>query len=102
MHLDILGSGRYPEASFTPVRAAGKLAPRGWSQLDLSGIFKIHGSDRELALHFQGERLGGQHIASAHFAIPYAPWGMKNPRDFLLKVDKTVGIDIQAAGNASS
>lgn len=100
MHKDILESRRYPEATFMPDRVAGKLAPEGQSQIDVHGIFKIHGADHELTLHFQVERTGGQLIASTHFSIPYVEWGMKDPSNFLLKVDKTVDIDIKTTFNA--
>lgn len=99
MHKEILESQRYPEAVFMPDRVDGKLPAQDQSQIDVHGIFKIHGADHELTLHFQVERAGGQHIASTHFMIPYVEWGMKNPSNFLLKVDKTVDMDIKTALN---
>jgi len=96
MHKEILESQRYPEATFTPDQVNGKLAAEGQSQIDVHGLFKIHGADHELSLHIQVERLGAQYIASTHFVIPYVQWGMKNPSNFLLKVDKTVEMDIKA------
>ena len=95
MHKEILESQLYPEATFTPDRVDGKLAPLGQSQLDVHGTFKIHGADHELTLHFQVERAGNQYTASTHFMIPYVQWGMRNPSNFLLKVDKTVDMDIK-------
>lgn len=95
MHREILESQRYPEATFTPDHVNGKLAAEGQSQMDVHGIFKIHGSDHELTLHFQVERADAQYTASTHFVIPYVQWGMKNPSNFVLKVDKTVDLDIK-------
>ena len=100
MHKDILQSQRYPEAVFIPDRVDGKLAPQGSSQIDLHGVFKIHGADHELVLHFQVDRAGDQAIASAHFSIPYVEWGMKDPSNFLLKVGKTVEMDIRLTADA--
>jgi polyisoprenoid-binding protein YceI len=99
MHKEILESQRFPEAIFTPDRVDGKLPALGQSQIDVHGIFKIHGSGHELTLHFQVERVGAQFIASTHFTIPYVEWGMKNPSNFLLKVDKTVDLEIKATIN---
>jgi hypothetical protein len=48
------------------------------------------------------DRTGDQYTASTHFVIPYVQWGMKNPSNFLLKVDKTVDIDIKTSLNAGS
>jgi polyisoprenoid-binding protein YceI len=101
MHKDILESRRYPEAAFTPDRVDGKLAPEGPSQIDMHGVFKIHGADHELTLHFQVEHTAaGQYSASTHFVIPYVQWGMKDPSNLLLKVDKTVDVDIKTTINA--
>ncbi len=100
MHKEILQSQRYPLATFTPDHVDGKLAPQGQSQIDVHGMFNIHGADHELTMHFQIERMGDQYIASTHFAIPYVEWGMKNPSNFLLKVDKTVDVDVQTTVNA--
>ena len=97
MHKDILQSQRYPEAVFIPDRVDGKLAPQGSSQIDLHGVFKIHGADHALVLHFQVDRAGDQGVASAHFSIPYVEWGMKDPSNFLLKVDKTVDLDVKTS-----
>lgn len=96
MHKEILESGRYPEATFTPDHVEGDLATQGRSQIDVHGVFHIHGADHELTLHFQVEHAGEQYTASTHFTIPYVQWGMKNPSNFLLKVDKTVDLDIKA------
>jgi polyisoprenoid-binding protein YceI len=100
MHKEILESQRFPEATFTPDRVDGKLNTQEPSQIDVHGVFKIHGASHELTLHFQLERTGNQVVASAHFAIPYVEWGMKNPSNFVLKVDKTVDLDIQTTADA--
>ncbi len=97
MHKDILQSQRYPEAVFIPDRVDGKLTPQGSSQIDLHGVFKIHGAGHELVLHFQVDRAGDQGVASTHFSIPYVEWGMKDPSNFLLKVDKTVDLDVKTS-----
>jgi polyisoprenoid-binding protein YceI len=92
MHKEILESQRYPEATFTPDHVDGNT--------DVHGVFKIHGADHELTLHFQVERSGDQYTASTHFEIPYVQWGMKDPSNFLLKVGKTVEMDIRLTADA--
>lgn len=96
MHKEILESQRFPEATFTPDHVDGKLPAIGQSQIDVHGAFKIHGADHELTLHFTVDGAGGQLTAASHFVIPYVDWGMKNPSNFVLKVDKTVEMDIKA------
>ena len=97
MHKQILESQRFPEATYSPYHVDGKLSPEGQSQIDVHGIFKIHGSEHDLTLHFEVDATSGQYTASTHFTIPYVQWGMKDPSSFLLKVDRTVDIDIKAA-----
>jgi polyisoprenoid-binding protein YceI len=48
MHKEILESARYPEAVFTADRVSGELALRGEPQLDVHGIFRIHGGSHEM------------------------------------------------------
>ncbi len=96
MHKDVLESQKYPEAVFTPDRVNGKLPAEGQGQIDMHGVFKIHGADHELTLHFQVEHAGAQYAATTHFQIPFVQWGMKDPSNFLLKVDKTVDMEIKA------
>jgi len=98
MHKEILESARYPEAVFIPDHVSGELAPRGESQLDLHGNFRIHGASHELTLHFRAEVANIDVTASTGFVIPYVQWGMKNPSNFLLRVSDKVEMNIQAAG----
>jgi polyisoprenoid-binding protein YceI len=97
MHKDILESQKYPEAIFTPDHAEGRVALQGTSEIDVHGKFRIHGADHELTMHFQVQANGGQYTAATHFVIPYVQWGMKNPSNFILKVDDKVEIDVRAA-----
>ena len=96
MHKEILESQRYPEAVFMPDHVEGHIAPEGDSQIDVHGMFRIHGADHELTLHFEIKAGAGQYTASTHFVIPYVKWGMKNPSNFLLKVDDKVEVDVRA------
>ena len=40
----------------------------------------------------------GHWTAASHFAVPYVKWGMKNPSTFILRVDQSVDIEVQASG----
>jgi len=102
MHKDVLESQRYPEAVFIPDHVAGSIAPEGAAQVEVHGVFKIHGAEHELMLAVQVERKGDQLTATTHFVVPYAKWGMKNPSTFLLRVGDKVEIDIRATAHARS
>ena len=95
MHQNILESGRYPEIVFRPDRVQGKVEPQGISQVQLHGIFTIHGVPHEIVLPVQVEANGDQYAAAAHFTVPYVQWGMKNPSTLILRVSDKVDIDIK-------
>jgi len=98
MHKEILESARYPEAVFTADRVSGDLAPHGESQLDVHGAFQIHGASHEMTFHFRAEANGNEVVSSTSFVIPYVQWGMKNPSNFLLRVNDKVEMNIKTTG----
>jgi polyisoprenoid-binding protein YceI len=98
MDKEILGCDKYPDAVFTPDRVEGHLAAQGQSEIDMHGVFKIHGAVHELTLHFKVQADGKQYGVSTQFTIPYVQWGMKNPSNFLLKVDDKVEMEVKADG----
>ena len=102
MHKNILESARYPEISFAPSAVIGQVALDAPSQVQVRGIFRIHGVDHEITLPFQLQPEDGQIRAVTSFRVPFVKWGMKNPSNFLLKVNDTVEIKIRAVGRVAS
>ena len=101
MQKEVLESQKYPEAIFVPDSIKGRLEAEGESTLDAHGVFKIHGADHEMTLQLLVDALGGgRYTAISHFDIPYVQWGMKDPSNFLLKVDKKVEMEVKAAAAA--
>lgn len=98
MHREILESERYPEISFRPDRVDGAIALQGKSQVQVHGIFSIHGAEHELTVPAEVEMFPDHWNAALHFAVPYAKWGMKNPSTVFLRVNDSVDIDLTAAG----
>jgi len=95
---EVLESQKYPEATFTPTRVAGRLEAESDSPLQLSGILNVHGKDHELNLAIMALRDGARLTASMHTLIPYADWGMKNPSTLFLHVSNQVEIFVKAEG----
>jgi polyisoprenoid-binding protein YceI len=107
MHKDILESQKFPEAVFTPAtvksQTPGIIPAQGSSQVDVSGVFRLHGQDHPMTLMFSASTTaGGQVQASTQFKIPYIQWGLKSPNTFFLHVSDTLDMTVQAAGHVSS
>jgi len=98
MHESVLESAKFREITLTPDRFEGALNLQGDSQVQLHGMFGIHGSQHEVTIpvnvRIQQQRLD----ADTQFPVPYQKWGMKNPSTFILRVDDTVQITIRAVG----
>ena len=42
---------------------------------------------------------GTEFSGTGKFVVPFVDWGMKDPSNFLFKVDKTVEVQLVAAGH---
>jgi polyisoprenoid-binding protein YceI len=102
MHREILESAKYPEIVFMPSRVKGVVNAPGASQVEVSGIFRLHGQDHDLTIPLALQVTGSQATASAHFSVPYQNWGLKNPSTFILRVKDTVQIEVEAIGHLTA
>jgi polyisoprenoid-binding protein YceI len=98
MHANVLESKKFPEAVFTPDRIEGKLEIPGNSDVKVHGVFTIHGASHELTMDAKTQATTDSMKAELAFAVPYVEWGMKDPSNFLLKVNKTVEFAVTATG----
>ena len=101
MHKEVLESQLYPEITFSPKHVIGKVADQGTSNVQVQGVFRIHGVDHDLTLSLPVEKNGDAVKADASFVVPYQDWGMKNPSTFLLKVGNKVSITVSSVGRIS-
>jgi polyisoprenoid-binding protein YceI len=99
MHKEILESPLYPEAVFTPQRVEGRFASEGVVELQVHGLFKLHGGEHEMTFQTRVETKGDQLVVNLHGVLPYVQWGMKNPSTFILRVSDKVQLDIRATGH---
>ncbi|MGB9455527.1 MAG: YceI family protein [Bryobacteraceae bacterium] len=102
MHKEILESQRFPDIVFRPDRVEGKLLPQGISQMQVHGMFVIHGAEHQLTAPVEVRVSGGQYAITAHFTVPYQKWGMKNPSTLFLRVDDKVDITLHTVAHAQS
>ena len=101
MHREVLESQKYPEIVFTPQQVKGTVNQQGASQIEVSGIFRLHGQDHQMTLPVTLQLTGPEATASTRFSIPYQQWGLKNPSTFILRVKDTVDIDVHAVAHRS-
>ncbi len=101
MNKDVLESDRYPEITFRPSHVDGKVFAQGVSTVQVKGMFGIHGSEHEITVPAEVKFDGDRWSASAHFPVPYAKWGMKNPSFLFFKVEDSVTVELSAGGSRS-
>lgn len=98
MHREVLESAQFPEAMFLPRRLEGKLTLTGQSQVSVRGILRLHGQDHDVTLPVKMSIQSGRFSAASRLSIPYVGWGMKDPSNVILRVSKTVELDLRIAG----
>ena len=99
MHKEVLESARFTDIIFRPDRVDGAVQAQGGSSAQLHGVCVLHGGEHELTAPVRVELTSGQWKGTASFSVPYNDWGLKNPGNFLLKVDHTVSIEVEMAGS---
>jgi polyisoprenoid-binding protein YceI len=102
MHKDILETAKAPEASFRPAQIEGKVVATGTSDVKLSGVFTIHGTDHDLTAQIHAEFSEHTWTGTAKFDVPYVAWGIKDPSNFLLKVKPVVNVELDMSGEIKS
>lgn len=98
MHQQVLESARYPEIRFSPTKLTGTVSSTNNSAVTVAGMFEIHGQRHEIKIPMDVRVDGNNLTARGKFVVPYVAWGMKDPSNFLLKVEKKVTIEIVAEG----
>ncbi len=99
MRDSVLEAQRYPEITFDPKYFTLELRTGGQFQVTMQGVLTLHGGKHDVALMAQGQLVGDNLTATAHFSVPYVEWGMKDPSVLFLTVAKKVDIDIATTGH---
>ncbi|MFZ0396158.1 MAG: YceI family protein [Terracidiphilus sp.] len=99
MNGEVLDVSRFTEITFAPRSYQGAIAPSGDSNIQVSGIFTLHGASHDITAPMQIHIDGTNMTAKGQFTIPYVKWGLKDPSIFILKVAKEVNIDLTLNGS---
>jgi polyisoprenoid-binding protein YceI len=102
MHKEILETPKYPDVIFRPTQLEGTVKQSGTSDVKLTGIFSIHGADHPLTAQIHAEFTGHRWKASGTFQVPYVQWGIKDPSNFLLKVQPVVDVEMEMSGDVKT
>ncbi len=97
MHSVVLESKKFPDAVFAPDHIDGAVSLTGSSTVKIHGAFTIHGVPHDVVMDALTSVTGDEIHATLTFDIPYVAWGMKDPGNFMLKVNKTVKMTIETA-----
>jgi polyisoprenoid-binding protein YceI len=95
MHQEVLESPKFPEITFTPNRVQGAVTKDGTSNVQVSGVFRLHGQDHDLTLKISvvpGSR--GRMQVTTDFEVPFIEWKLKDPSNFILHVNKMVDVHV--------
>jgi polyisoprenoid-binding protein YceI len=98
MKKEILETDKFPEIRLKLTKLQGAVALDNASDVRVSGEMTIHGARHEVSVPLQVTVSGTTFTGKGKFILPYVDWGMKDPSNFLFKVNKTVEIDIEAQG----
>jgi polyisoprenoid-binding protein YceI len=101
MYKDVLETQRYPEITFTAKKVIGDMAPQGSSNIQVQGVFHIHGVGHDLTLSVRVRVNGDKVTATTGFVVPYESWGMKNPSLFFLRVDGKADVRVSTVGRVT-
>jgi polyisoprenoid-binding protein YceI len=102
MHADILESDHFPDAVFSLDRVKGPLSRSGDSQLEVQGSLRIHGGKHQLTIPVKVNVRNNLLTANAKFSVPYVAWGLKDPSNLVLRVDKTVDVEVALTGTVAA
>lgn len=102
MHREILETAKYPDVTFRAAHVEGTVSQSGASDVKLSGTFSIHGADHPLTAQVHADLTGDHWSGTSRFAVPYVQWGIKDPSNFLLKVQPVVNVELEMVGTVTA
>lgn len=100
MHEQVLETDRFPEAvySLEQIDLPDRRIRDGRNEIQLHGTLEFHGAERAVSVPAVATLDGDRVSATAWIEVPYVDWGLPDPSFFMLRVGKTVRVEIEAAG----
>jgi polyisoprenoid-binding protein YceI len=98
MHEEVLDSTHHPLLVLRPERITVTRREADALAGTLFGRFEVRGASHPIAIPFEGTRQGGRAHLRAHFELPWVAWGLPDPSNVLLSVEKTLAVGVSASG----
>lgn len=102
MKREYLEVPKFPVASYEVTQVNGYDPQKPIQKITVNGTMTLHGTKHALVMEFALSRDGQATVAVTHFMIPYVAWGMKDPSNAFIHVEKEVLMEISAKGTLSS
>jgi polyisoprenoid-binding protein YceI len=101
MNKEVLEVEKYPEVRLVVTKIEGATPLQNSLNVRVEGRLNIRGANHDVSVPMQVSIEGDQFSGRGKFVVPYVDWGMKDPSNFLFKVNKTVEIEVVAAGKVT-
>jgi len=92
----------FPVATYEVDHVNGYDPQKPIQKITVNGTMTLHGAKHALVMEFALSRDGQTTVAVTHFMIPYVSWGIKDPSNAFIHVEKEVLMEISARGTMDS
>jgi polyisoprenoid-binding protein YceI len=102
MQREVLESARFPTIVFRAESLELLSRSEAGAQVRLRGSLDLHGRSLPFELPAALTARGDRVSIAATFRVPYVDWGIEDPSNFLLRVDRFVDVAVKAEGTLES
>jgi polyisoprenoid-binding protein YceI len=102
MHEEVLDSAKHPRLVLRPQRIEVSRREAEALAGTLFGQIELRGASHSVAIPFEGARHGERAQITLHFDVPWVAWGLPDPSNALLSVEKTLAVAVSARGTLSA
>lgn len=101
MHEQVLASAEHPVMLLIAERLDVSRQTTDALAGSVAGQFEVRGARHPITVDFEGSREGGAARVEARFAVPWVGWGLPDPSNFLLTVEKSLDVVVESRGELS-
>ncbi len=102
MHEEVLDSARHPLLVLRPERVEVSRREADALAGTLFARFEVRGESHPIAIPFTGTRQDERARITAQFDVPWVAWGLPDPSNVLLSVEKMLAVAVSASGTLAA